>query len=219
MARLRAMADPRAAASAARFGIKGEGIYGIPMPRLRAFAREIGKDHRLALQLWETGSNSARHLAVMIDHPALVTEAQMEAWVRDFNSWDVCDGACWNFFDRTPFAWKKAIAWTRRRPELERRAGYVLIAGLAPHDTEAPDRAFLTFLPIIERGADDDRNFVKKAVNWALREIGKRSRGLNRAAVRTARAIRDQGTAGARWIAADALRELSSPAVQERLGR
>ncbi len=211
------MADPRAAASAARFGITGKGIVGIPTPRLRALAREIGKDHRLAQQLWQTGFHAARHLAVMIDRPEWVTEAQMEAWVGDFDSWDICDGACWNFFDRTPFAWKKAAAWTRRRPEFERRAGYALIAGLALHDKDAPDRAFLRFLPLIERGASDDRNFVKKAVSWALRLIGKRSRALHHAAVRSAQAIRRQDSASARWVAADALRELTAPAATRRL--
>ncbi|MGH2625880.1 MAG: DNA alkylation repair protein, partial [Anaerolineales bacterium] len=132
---------------------------------------------------------------------------------------DICDGACWNFFDRTPFAWKKAVAWSRRRPEFERRAGFVLMAGLALHEKDALDRAFLRFLPIIERGASDDRNFVKKAVSWALREIGKRSRALNRAAIRSAQTIRRQGSSSARWIAADALRELTSPAVVRRLSR
>lgn len=211
------MADPRHAAGMARFGIRGKVIYGIAIPRLRALAREIGSDHGLAQELWQMGVHEARMLAAMIDDPALVTAAQMEAWVRDFDSWDSCDGCCWNFFDRTPFAWTKAVAWSRRRDEFVRRAGYVLMAGLAQHDKEAPDRAFVRFLPLIARGASDDRNFVKKAVSWALRGIGKRNRALNRAAIRTAQAIRRQESRSARWVAADALRELTGAAVQQRL--
>jgi len=211
------MGDSRHAAGAARFAIHGKGIFGISVPRLRVLAHEVGKDHVLAQALWRTGLHDARILAAMIDDPAQVTEAQMEAWVRDFDSWDVCDGCCSNFFDRTPFAWTKAVTWSRRREEFVRRAGYVLMAGLAVHDKEAPDRRFRRFFPLIARGASDERNFVKKAVNWALRQIGKRNRALNRGAVRTAHAIRRQDTLSARWIAADALRELTSPAVQKRL--
>lgn len=219
LSRLRAMGDARHAVGAARFAIRGKGIFGISVPRLRGLAHEVGKDHVLAQTLWKTGLHDARILAAMIDDPAQVTEAQMEAWVRDFDSWDVCDGCCSNFFDRTPFAWTKAVAWSRRREEFVRRAGYVLMAVLAVHDQEAPDRRFRRFFPLIARGASDERNFVKKAANWALRQIGKRNRALNRDAVRTAQAIRRQDTPSARWIAADALRELTSPAVQKRLSR
>ncbi len=211
------MGDPRYAAGAARFAIRGKGIFGISVPRLRTLAREIGKDHVLAQALWRTGLHDARLLAAMIDDPAQVTEAQMEAWVRDFDSWDVCDGCCSNFFDRTPFAWRKAVAWSRRPEEFVRRAGYVLMAGLAVHDKEAPDRGFVGFLPLIARGASDERNFVKKAVNWALRQIGKRNRALNRAAIRLARELRSSESRAARWVGGDALRELTGPAVQRRL--
>ncbi len=214
---LKSLADPSAARGMARFGISGGTVYGISMTRLRAMARRIGKDHDLAQRLWTSGVHEARILASLVDDPALVTEAQMEVWVRDVDSWDVCDQVCGNLFDKTPFAYRKALAWSRRREEFVRRAGFALMAWLALHDKRAADLRLRRFLPAITRAATDERNYVKKAVNWALRQIGKRNRALNREAIRTARAIQRVNIPTARWIAADALRELTGAAAQRRL--
>jgi 3-methyladenine DNA glycosylase AlkD len=167
--------------------------------------------------LWSTGILEARALAALIEEKEKVTEAQMEDWVKDFDSWSVCDGTCLNLFRYTPFAYKKCWEWSERQEEFVKRAAFALMACLAVSDKAAPDRAFLDFLPLIEREAGDDRNFVRKAVNWALRQIGKRNQRLNRAAIKAAHQIRKLGSPTARWIASDALRELRSPAVQRRL--
>ncbi|MFA6450241.1 MAG: DNA alkylation repair protein [bacterium] len=209
IAGMRAMENPVNIAGMARFGINVKNACGVSMPWLRAKAKEIGKNHRLALDLWNSGIHEAKILAALVDVPAAVTEKQMERWVKDFNSWDICDQVCGNLFDKTPFAYKKVIDWTAREEEYVKRAGYVLIAALAVHDKKAGDEAFVSFLPIIEAGAGDDRNFVKKAVNWALRQIGKRNMALNARAVATGEKIRASGGKSARWIAADALRELT----------
>ena len=214
---LRALADPSAVAGMARFGIRSRVVLGVSVPSQRALAKRIGRNQQLAEALWRTGIMEARTLASLIGEPAAVTEALMESWVSDFDSWAVCDACCCDLFDKTRFAWRKAIQWSRRDDEYGKRAGYVLMAALAVHDKQAPDEKFLRLLPHIRRGASDGRNFVKKAVNWALRQIGKRNRKLNRAAIRTAREIRAQATPAARWIAADALRELESEAVARRL--
>ena len=169
--------------------------------------------------MWQTGILEARGVASLIGDPAAVTEELMEAWAADFDSWAVCDGCCCVLFDKTKLAWRKAMAWSRRDEEYVKRAGYVLMAALAVHDKAAADERFLRFLPAIRRGAADERNFVKKAVNWALRQIGKRNPTLNRAAIREAQQIGQLGTTAARWIAADALRELRSEAVARRLAR
>jgi 3-methyladenine DNA glycosylase AlkD len=216
---LKSLADPANVAGMARYGISVEGTLGVSVPVLRRMAKEIGRDHRLASELWKTGIHEARMLGGFIDDPALVTEKQMERWALDMDSWDICDLVCSDLFDKTPFAWKKAVQWPRRKEEFVKRAGFVLMAALSVHDKAAADRSFLRFLPIIKREARDDRNFVKKAVNWALRNIGKRNKALNRAAIRTAEAIRRIDSRGARWIAADALRELKGDAVQKRLRR
>jgi len=216
---LKSLADPDAARGMARFGITGGTVYGISVTRLRALARRIGRDHALARRLWASGVHEARILASLVDDPALVTEAQTEAWVRDFDSWDVCDQVCGNLFDKTPFAYRKALAWSRRREEFVRRAGFALMAWLAFHDKAATDARLRRFLPAIIRAATDERNYVKKAVNWALRQIGKRNRALNREAIRAARAIQRLESPAARWIAADALRELTGEAAQRRLRR
>lgn len=215
--RLRSIGDLKAVEGMARFGIQSSNSFGVSVPKLRSLAREVGRDHRLALKLWETGLHDARHLASMIDDPGEVTLAQMEEWVRDFDSWDIVDGCCGNLFDKTPFAVGKAKEWCGREAEYEKRAGFVLMAELAVHDKNAKDRVFLDFLPLIIGGASDKRNFVKKAVNWALRQIGKRSLRLNRAAVSTALKIQRIESGPAKWIASDALRELKSPQVQKRL--
>lgn len=206
--KLRSLRDQRNIDGMARFGIRGRNILGIPIAVLRPMAKAIGKDHDLARRLWASGIHEARILAALIDRPEEVTRAQMERWVRDFDSWDLCDQVCGNLFDRTKFAWTKALEWSRRKREFEKRAGFVLVAALATHDKKAPDKAFLSFLPVIRRESWDGRNFVKKAVNWALRQVGKRNSRLKRAAVVEAKRIQGLGTLPARWIAADALREL-----------
>ena len=215
--RLKALGNPANVAGMARFGVHVKKAYGVPTPALRKLAREIGRDQKLSLQLWKTRIHDARHLAAMIGDPAQVSPAQMERWARDFASWDVVDGCCCHLFVYTPHAWKMALAWSRREEEFVKRAGFALMAYLAVHDKEAADGKFLRLLPIIQRAARDERHFVKKAVNWALRQIGKRNLPLNRAAIRTAEQIRRLDSAAAGWIAADALRELRSPAVQRRL--
>lgn len=214
---LRNNANAANVAGMARFGINSEGTLGISIPLLRSLAKKIGKDHALALRLWETEIHEARILASMIDDPAAVSVAQMDSWARDFDSWDVCDQVCGNLFDKTRFARQKAVLWAGQKQEFVRRAGYTLMAVLAWHDKLAADALFLAYLDIIERGADDERNFVKKAVNWALRNIGKRNRTLHKAAIARARRIARQESRTARWIAADALRELTSPKIIARI--
>lgn len=215
--RLRALADPRVRQGMARFAVPTDRALGIRTPVLQRLARELGHDHRLALGLWRSRIHEARHLAAMVEQPGLVTERLLERWVKDFDSWDVVDGCCFNLIIKTRFAWRKAREWSRRREEFVKRAAFALMAALAIHDKSAPDTRFKALFPLIERQASDDRNFVKKAVNWALRNIGKRNVRLNRAVIASARRIRNQGSRSARWIAADALRELGSDAVQRRL--
>ena len=204
-----------------RFGIVTSQSFGITAPVLKQFAREVKKQaidrHTLALQLWETGNYEARAVAFLIDDPRKVTPQQMEDWAADFDNWAAVDGTCSYLFCRTPFAYEKAFEWATREPEFEKRAAFSLMAYLAVHDKKADDDKLAAFLPVIERHSDDDRNFVKKAVNWALRQIGKRSLYLNKLAIATAERIKLQNTKPARWIAADALRELRSDKVQTRL--
>jgi len=206
-------------AGMAQFGINPKGTLGLSMPFLRALAKRTGTDHVLAQRLWRSGIHEAQILAALIDDPRRVTPAQMERWIKDFDSWDVCDQVCGNLFDRTPYARRKAAAWARKKPEYQRRAGFALMAALAWHDKEAKDQVFLGYLPVIARYAVDDRNFVKKAVNWALRNIGKRNRALNKAAIVCARRIAKQDSRAARWIAKDALRELTDPKTVARIKR
>ena len=204
-----------------RFGISTSNSFGIPTPVLKQFAKEVKRSaadpHQLALELWKTGNYEARAVAFMIDDPKLVTAVQMEAWSKDFDNWATVDGACSYLFCRTSLAYEKAREWAERKPEFIKRAGFALMAYLAVHDKKAHDDKLATFLPLIEKHSDDDRNFVKKAVNWALRQIGKRSLDLNRLAVETAERIKQQDSKSARWIASDALRELKSEAVVARL--
>jgi 3-methyladenine DNA glycosylase AlkD len=214
---LKSSANPEAVAGMARFGINAKNTYGVPIPVLRKMAKKIGKNHRLAEELWHSGVHEARILASMIDLPGMVTEKQMESWVRDFDSWDVCDQCCSNLFDKTRFAHQKATEWSRRKEEFVKRAGFVLMATLSVHDKASNNQKFLRFVPIIKREATDDRNFVKKAVNWALRQIGKRNLSLNREAVKAAEEVQKIGSKSAKWIASDALRELTSKAVQKKL--
>lgn len=215
--RLRSLGDPKAVEGAARFGIRVSNILGVSAPNLRKLAKDIGQDHALAGKLWKTGIHDARILAALVDDPAQVTTAQMERWAGDFDSWAVCDAACCCLFDKTPHAWDKAVEWTGREPEYVKRAGFVLMAALAIHDKEAANERFEAFFPLLVEHATDERNFVKKAVNWALRQIGKRNVRLNTLAVHTAQETRQIDSKAARWIASDALRELTSGKVQARL--
>ena len=200
-----------------RFAIIGSRMLSVSVPDIRKLAKEVGKDHLLAQDLWKTGVHEARVLATMIDQPQHVTEKQMDSWIKDFDAWDICDHACCNLFDKTLFAYKKATEWTSREREYEKRAGFALIAYLAVHDKKAEDSKFIRLLPIIKREAGDNRNFVKKAVNWALREIGKRNPALNKEAIKVAKDIKLMDSKSAKWIASDALRELQGDAVQRRL--
>jgi 3-methyladenine DNA glycosylase AlkD len=219
MQRLKSLSDPEAVKGMARFGINPENTYGVSVPNLRKLAKEVGRDHALAQELWASGVHEARILASMVDEPKLVTEEQMEAWVRDFDSWDVCDQVCMNLFEKVPVAWRKVSEWSGREEEFVKRTAFALLACFAWHDKGAADEKFIELMPVIVSGASDERNFVRKAVNWALRNIGKRNPNLNKAAIATAREIQGIDSKAARWIAADALRELAGEAVQKRLAK
>ncbi|MCK4772387.1 MAG: DNA alkylation repair protein [Candidatus Latescibacteria bacterium] len=215
--KLRSMANPENVEGMARFGINPENTLGISIPSLRKIAKETGRDHQLAEDLWKTGIHEARILAALVGDPRRVTKTQAENWVKDFDSWDVCDQVCMNLLDKTPFAYEKALAWTGRRAEFVKRAGFALMAALAFHDKEAEDSQFLQFMPAIVRESNDGRNYVKKAISWALRQIGKRNIRLYWKAIGTAREIEELDSKAARWIARDVLRELTSEKVLERI--
>jgi len=221
MRELRALSDPAKIADLERYAIKTPKAFGIRAPELKAFARELKKlvkdRHATALELWDTGNYDARAIAFLIDDPKKVTTAQMDAWATDFDNWATVDGACGYLFCRTPFAYDKVLEWCDRDEEFVKRAAFSLIAYLAVHDKKAPDEKLAAFLPVIENHSDDDRNFVRKAVNWALRQIGKRNLQLNKLAIQTAERIKQQGSKPARWIAADALRELKNERILARL--
>jgi len=215
--KLKALSHPEALKGMAEFGITPEKAYGVSLPDLRNLAREIGTDHELALKLWESNIRETRILATMVADPGKVSEEQMERWVDGFDYWEICDQCCMNLFKKTSLAYQKAVEWSSREKEFTRRAGFVMMACLAVADKKAGDKLFEGFLPLIEREAGDNRNTVKKAVNWALRQIGKRNLSLNRQAIEAARRIQKQDCPSARWIASDALRELTSEAVQKRV--
>jgi len=219
LAQLQSCANPANVAGMSRFGINPHNTLGIDIYTLRKLAKPLGPDHDLALGLWESGIHEARILASIVDDPAQATEAQLEAWVAVFDSWDVCDQVCDNLFQHTSFAYPKAFEWSGRSEEFVKRAGFVLMACLAYHDRTAPEAKLAQFFPVILQASDDGRNFVKKAINWALRNLGKRSQALNEQAISVARDIQSRGSRAARWIAADALRELTSEKVQQRLKR
>lgn len=203
----------------ARFGIRSKRVLGIRVPVLRRLARRYRRDHELARGLWRSGIFEARLLAAMVEDPAQVTSAQLESWVLDLDNWAICDGCCSDLFRLTRFVDAKIRTWSRRRPEYVKRAAFSLIAEVAVHDPRATDRTFRDYLSLIERASGDDRPYVRKGVNWALRQIGKRSESLNRLALRSVDRIAQQGSRSARWIASDAHRELTSEAVQTRLAR
>jgi 3-methyladenine DNA glycosylase AlkD len=217
MTKLRSLSDPKAVQGMARYGINPEKNLGVSVTSIRKLAKEIGKDHNLALKLWKSGIRDARFLSATIDEPDKVTEAQLEKMVLDLNSWDICDHCCSDIFLSSGFAHKKAIEWSGRGEEFVKRSGFSLMARLAVKDKKADDEIFEKFLPIIKREANDDRNYVKKAVNWALRQIGKRNKKLNKLAIRTANEIQKIDSKSAKWIASDALRELTGEKVQKRL--
>lgn len=201
----------------ARFGINTEKVFAVRMPELSRIAKQAGKNHELALKLWDADYNETKILASMIDDPKLVTEEQMEKWAIGFNSWDVCDQACMKLFRKTPFAYEKVFEWSKRKEEFVKRAAFTLIATLAVHDKKEPDEKIEQFFPIIVSESTDERIYVKKAVNWALRQIGKRNLKLNKKAIDLAEEIDKINSRSAKWIAKDALRELKSDKIQRRL--
>jgi len=217
--KLQSKAKPEQLQGMAKYGIAVEQRLGVSVPDMRKLAKEIGREHKLALGLWKTGIAEARIVAGMVGDPDELTEEQMEDWVKDINSWDVCDQVCMNLFEKNQLAWKKIVDWSEREEEFVKRTAFSLIACLAWHDKKASDEKFIELFPVIIREATDERNFVKKAVNWALRNIGKRNLNLNEAAINTAKEIKRLDSKAARWIAADAIRELESDAIQSRLRR
>ncbi len=221
--KLESLGSPENVAGMARYGIVTKKAFGVSAPNLKQLAKEIKKEtkdrHALALELWKTGIHDARAVAYLIDDPNQVTEKQMDRWAKDFDNWAICDSCCGTLFDKTPYAYEKALEWSEQNEEFVKRAGIVLIAWLAVHDKKAEDEKIAAFLPVLEKHSGDERNFIKKAVNWSLRQIGKRNLSLNTLAIETAEKIKLQNTKSARWIAADALRELTSRPVMGRLRR
>ncbi len=215
--KLKSLSNPKNVAGMARFGINPEKALGINIPVLRKMAKEIGKNHNLALQLWDSDLHEVRILATMIDEPEKVSPKQMDRWVLGFNSWDLCDQCCMNLFDKLPIAWEKAAKWAKEEREFTRRAGFALMSCLAWHDKQAKDKDFLKFFPLVKKYSIDERNFVRKAVNWALRQIGKRNKNLNKEAIKMAQKILKIENKTAKWIASDTIRELTSPSIQKRL--
>jgi 3-methyladenine DNA glycosylase AlkD len=215
IATLKQQADAQAVQNMARFGVKPALALGISIPTLRRLAKEHGKDQALAVALWDSGIHEARILASMVAEPQLVSPQLMDRWVNDFDSWDVCDQVCGNLFDKTPSAYQKAVQWCHEEREFVRRAGFVMMAELAVHDKKASDAEFTLFFPLIKQYAWDERNFVKKAVNWALRQIGKRNKHLCAIALECANEIQRMDSQTAKWIAKDALRELLARADKD----
>jgi 3-methyladenine DNA glycosylase AlkD len=214
---LRARGNPKFRDGLARYGLPTEKAFGVSVATIKQYARTLGRDHDLAIALWKTGWTDARMLAALVGEPHRVTAAEMDAWCRDFDSWGIVDTICFTLWDRSPLAWKKATQWVKRKPEFEKRAGFVLMACLAAHDKQATDAGFHNFLPLIEVGASDDRNFVKKGVSWALRHIGHRNRKLHAAAIKTATRLAASEHPTRRWVGRDALRDLQRPAVVRKV--
>jgi 3-methyladenine DNA glycosylase AlkD len=202
----------------ARFGITADKAFGVSMRNIQALAKRLGRNHELAAALWETGWYEARLLTSFVDEPERVTPAQMDRWCRDFDNWGLCDTVCFKLFDQTPHAWAKVAAWSGARGEFQKRAAFALLASLAGHDQGASDETFFESLVLVERGAEDERDLVKKGVSWALRRLGRRNEALNRAAVETARRLAESKSPAARWVGRDACQELTSPAVQRQFG-
>lgn len=211
------LSNPEEVDGMARFGINPEKTYAVRIPELRRVAKKIGKDHEMAQRLWEHGYRETRIIASIVEIPDRVTQSQMDEWALGFDTWDICDQCCMNLFRKTPFAYKKISQWSQRKEEFVKRAAFTLIATLAVHDKGADDSTFENLFPIIVRESNDGRNFVKKAVNWALRQIGKRNLNLNRKAIQIAEEINELNYKSAKWIAKDAIRELKSEKVQKKL--
>ena len=217
IARLRKMGSKSVREGMSRYGIPNHTAFGVSMGSIQKLGKELGCDHELASALWETGFYEARMLAAFVADPKLVTSAQMDQWCKDFDNWAIVDTVCFKLFDQTPHAWKKVEQWSKRQNEFERRAGYVLLACLGAHDKQAPDEQFIRFLPLIEKAATDDRNFVKKGVSWALRVIGRRNTQLNRVAMEVAQRLAESPDRSSRWVGKDALREFNRPIVRRQL--
>jgi len=217
--KLKALENPKNVEGMARYGINPKNNLGVSIYILRPIAKKIGRDHDLALKLWDSGIHDARLLACFIDDPEKVTGKQMDSWAKNFDSWDICDQACTSLFDQTSLAWTKAFEWAERNEEFVKRAAFSLIAGLSVHDKKANDEKFERFMPIIKKHAIDKRNYVKKADNWALRNIGKRNINLNKKAIKTAEELLKTENKTAIWIAKDALKELTSEKVKQRLNK
>jgi len=217
ISKLKSMSNPKSVEGMARYGINTKNNLGISIYKLRPLAKKIGKNHELSLKLWNSGIHDARLLAVFVEDSKLVTEEQMDLWSKDFDSWDVCDQACTSLFDLTPHAWKKVYEWSECNEEFVKRAAFSIIAGLAVHDKKADDKKFEELFTIIKRESTDERNYVKKAVNWALRNIGKRNLNLNKKAINAAKEIKKIDSKSAKWIANDAIRELTSSKIWERV--
>jgi 3-methyladenine DNA glycosylase AlkD len=219
MSKLQSLANPENVKGMARYGINQHNNLGISIYLLRPLAKEIGINHALSLKLWDSTIHDARLLACFIDDPQQITSEQMDAWAEDFDSWDICDQACTSLFDLSPLAYKKVFQWADKEKEFVKRAAFSLIAGLAVHDKTVKEQDFERFLSLCIRHSNDERNYVKKAVSWALRNIGKRNLSLNKKALKTAEEIKNRNSKSARWIAADAIRELTSQKVRQRLER
>ena len=202
-----------------RYAIPTDRAFGVPVGSIRSVAKQVGRDHQLALALWKTGWFEARMLATMVDEPALVTPSQMDRWSGDFDNWAICDTACFGLFDRSPHAFRKVTEWAPRKEEFVRRAAFALMASVALHDKKSPDRPFVRWLSLIERGAKDDRNFVKKGVSWALRTVGARNLALHRRAIALSKRLAKSEVQSERWVGNDALRDLQRPLVATRVAR
>jgi len=217
IAKIKSFHNPKNIAGMARFGINVKNAYGVPMPELRKLGRMIKKDHQTAKQLWASGIHEARVLAGIIDDPKQVTPKQMEEWVKEFDSWDLCDQCCMNLFGETGFALDKVVEWPKRKEEFVKRAGFAIMAVIAVHNKQLKDSDFDKLFPIIKRESTDERNFVRKAVNWALRQIGKRNMELNKKAAALALELKNSKSKSARWIGTDAYRELTDPKILKRI--
>jgi len=217
IAKLKRLATKRTLEGMARFAIPSDNALGVAVGDIRKVAKSVGRSHDLAAALWETGCYEARLLSAFVDEPERVTPAQMDRWCRDFDSWAVCDTVCFHLFDRSPHAWKKVTAWANRKGEFQKRASFALLACLALHDRKTDEEPFAESLELIEAAASDERNFVKKGVNWALRAVGRRSLPLNSLAVALGRRLAESKNATERWVGKDALRELVRPDVQKKL--
>jgi len=217
ISQLKEKANTKSVEGMAKFGMTSTNRLGISVPDMRKLAKQIGKNHDVAMELWDSQISEAQIVAALIAEPEKLTEKQMEHWVKDINSWDVCDQVCMNLFDKSPLAWKKIYDWSEREEEFVKRTAFSLIACIAWHDKTLADEKLIELFPLIKRESTDERNFVKKAVNWALRHIGKKNQNLNKAAIKLAKEIKQIDSKSARWIATDAIRELESEKVQLRL--